>query len=148
MSSASDLDLNVREALPSDATRIAALALQLGYEVPLAHVERMLRKRSTDYEVFVAVVPRVGVVGFLEAIVEAHLMSSRCMVIGGLIVEDEYRTVGIGKSLLARAEQWAREQRCKNARVRSNVVRERARGFYEREGFVVQKTQNIFEKQL
>jgi hypothetical protein len=32
--------------------------------------------------------------------------------------------------------------------VRSNVVRERAHAFYQREGFVLIKTQRVFEKPL
>jgi len=148
MSFASDLDLNIREALPSDAQRIAVLALQLGYEVPPAHAQRRLSARTEGHEVFVAVVPRVGVVGWLEAVIESHLLSSRSLLIAGLVVDDEYRTVGIGKSLLLHAEKWGRDRKCAFARVRSNVVRERAHGFYEREGYARMKSQHIFEKPL
>jgi hypothetical protein len=40
-------------------------------------------------------------------------------------------------------------QGCRNRiRVRSNVARERTRKFYEKHGYVVTKTQNVFDKML
>ena len=68
--------------------------------------------------------------------------------IAGLIVDESARGGGIGRTLLEAAEGWARARGCRAIRVRSNVVRERARAFYEREGFVVIKTQRVFEKPL
>jgi GNAT superfamily N-acetyltransferase len=68
--------------------------------------------------------------------------------IAGLIVDESARGVGLGRELVAAAEAWARARGCRVIRVRSNVVRERARAFYEREGFVVLKTQRVFEKPL
>ena len=44
------------------------------------------------------------------------------------------------------AEAWAVAQGLGKVRVRCNVVRERTHRFYEREGFVVTKTQKIFDK--
>jgi GNAT superfamily N-acetyltransferase len=66
--------------------------------------------------------------------------------IAGLIVDESARGAGLGRDLVAAAGVWARARGCRVIRVRSNVVRERARAFYEREGFVVLKTQRVFEK--
>jgi len=46
------------------------------------------------------------------------------------------------------AEQWARVHGFALMRVRSNVVRERAHRFYEREGYARVKTQAVFRKAL
>jgi len=148
MSYAPDLELHVREALASDAPRIAALATQLGYEVPPAHAERFLSARNDERELFVAVVPRVGVVGWLGVAVAEHLTASRHAELEGMVVEDEFRGVGVGRALIERAERWARDRRCVFLRLRSNVVRERAHGFYERNGYVLKKGQHVFEKPL
>jgi len=43
-------ETSVREALDADAGRIAALARQLGYDVPVAHVERQLARRDAEQE--------------------------------------------------------------------------------------------------
>ena len=46
------------------------------------------------------------------------------------------------------AEEWIRAQRLTRVRVRSSVIRDRARRFYERFGYAVTKAQNVFDKNL
>ncbi|HEY5257836.1 MAG TPA: GNAT family N-acetyltransferase [Candidatus Baltobacteraceae bacterium] len=147
-SSDSPQEANIREALPSDAPRIAALCVQLGYDVPVSHVERSLGRRDVDGEMFVAVVARVGVVGWVAVNAQESILTSRAAEVRGLVVEDEYRGIGVGALLLARAERWARERGCPTLFLRSNVVRDRAHAFYERCGYARKKSQHVFEKQL
>lgn len=147
-SPSNELGTSVREALASDAPRIAALAVQLGYEVPVGHVEQFLLHGSENRVVLVAIVPRVGVVGWV-AVAERHaLLSSRRADIEGLVVEDEYRGNRIGEMLVEAAETWARRRGCTALRLLSNVVRERAHEFYRRLGYDVLKTEYVFQKPL
>jgi GNAT superfamily N-acetyltransferase len=143
-----DPDTNVREAFDSDAARIAALALQLGYEVPQAHVVRTLARRGPDFETFVAVVPRVGVVGWVTVSIAETMTATRHAELEGLVVDGEYRGGGIGGLLLERAERFAREHGCATLRLRSNVLRERAHAFYERAGYASPKAQRVYEKRV
>lgn len=144
----SELGTAVREALQSDAARIAALAAQLGYEVPVAHVERQIGRINDERTVFVAVVPRAGVVGWIGVALREAVIDSARADIEGLVVEDEYRGNGIGQLLVEAAETWARRRGCTSMRLVSNVVRERAHEFYERLGYDVLKTQHAFKKTL
>ena len=144
----SELGTSVREALRSDAQRVTALAAQLGYEVPLAHVEQHLRELGDQRTVLVAVVPRVGVVGWIGVSLARTLTSLRRADIEGLVVEDEYRGNRIGEMLLNAAETWARQQGCTNVRVLSNTIRERAHRFYERLGYENYKSEFVFRKSL
>lgn len=144
----SELGTSVREALPSDAQRIAALCGQLGYEVPLAHVEHFVANPRDDKALFVAVVPRAGVVGWVAVAESWSLLSSARAAIEGLVVEDEYRSNGIGRMLVDAAETWARRRGCTTLRLLSNVVRERAHAFYRRLGYDVRKSEYVFEKPL
>ncbi len=140
---------NVREALDADAVRLRSLLRQLGYEVTAGHVDRVLAARGASHEIFVAVVSGAGVVGLVEAIVPAPTLADdvRCEATA-LVVEDEFRSCGIGAALMARAEAWGRERGCARLRVRSNVVRERAHTFYERLGYGRVKAQHVYEKPL
>jgi GNAT superfamily N-acetyltransferase len=147
-SRSSELGTSVREAFEGDAQRIAALALQLGYEVAVGHVEQHLREKEPDRVLFVAVVPRAGVVGWVAVAERRSLLSSRRAEIEGLVVEDEYRGNGIGEMLVAAAETWARRRGCTTLRLLSNVVRERAHEFYRRLGYDVLKTEYVFQKSL
>lgn len=143
-----DIGANVREALPSDVARICALAGQLGYDVAPDHIERRLAARNGRREVFVAIVPRVGVIGWIGVAVREAMLSERRTDIEGLVVEDEYRSNGIGAILLARAEQWARANSCGTVRLLSNILRERAHTFYLDNGYDILKSEHVFEKKL
>lgn len=147
-SRSSELGTSVREALPADAQRIMALAGQLGYDVPLAHVERQVQRMNDEHTVLVAVVPRVGVVGWIGVALREAITDSGRADIEGLVVEDEYRGNGIGQLLVEAAETWARRRGCTSMRLASNVVRERAHEFYKRLGYHVLKTQHAFKKSL
>lgn len=138
----------MRDALLTDTPRIAALSLQLGYEVPLAHVEHQLRTLGDQRRVFVAVVPRVGVVGWIGVRRVDTLLSSHRADVEGLVVEDEYRGNGIGEVLLQAAEAWARMSGATSLRLLSNVVRTRAHAFYTRLGYEVLKTEYVLQKTL
>jgi GNAT superfamily N-acetyltransferase len=143
-----ELGTSVREALVSDAQRIASLAGQLGYDVPAAHVERQLRKLADERTVLVAIVPRVGVVGWIGVALRESITEIGGANIEGLVVEDEYRGNGIGQLLVGAAEAWARRHGCTSMRLLSNIVRERAHEFYRRLGYDVLKTQHAFKKSL
>lgn len=145
---ANALGTSVREALAGDAQRIAALALQLGYEVPVAHVESFLAGESGDRAIFVAVVPRAGVVGWASVAQRSTLLSSGRADLEGLVVEDEYRANGIGEMLLDAAQAWASRRGCTALRLLSNVTRERAHRFYRRLGYEVLKTEHVLQKSL
>jgi hypothetical protein len=45
-------------------------------------------------------------------------------------------------------EKWAKENGSATIRVRSRTSRKKSREFYEREGYIVIKEQNVFEKSL
>jgi GNAT superfamily N-acetyltransferase len=66
----------------------------------------------------------------------------------GLVVDEGARSRGIGRSLVAAAEELARKWGCRSMVVRTRVSRERAHRFYEREGYSRLKTSHVFEKAL
>jgi len=59
----------------------------------------------------------------------------------GFVVDEAARSRGIGAALLEAVESRARERGCAEIRVQSNVLRERAHSFYERNGYVKVKAQ-------
>jgi GNAT superfamily N-acetyltransferase len=138
----------VRQALPADAERIRILAGQLGYDVPIEHVERQVQRMNDEHAILVAVVPRAGVVGWIGVSLREAITDSGRADIEGLVVEDEYRGNGIGQLLVRTAEEWARRRGCTSMRLVSNVVRERAHEFYKRLGYHILKTQHAFKKEL
>ena len=77
------------------------------------------------------------------------LCIKECVVeIAGLVVDEKYRKMGIGRRLLAVTEDWARTQDCTRLSLCSNVKREEAHKFYQALGYQRTKTQYTFTKEL
>jgi GNAT superfamily N-acetyltransferase len=140
----------IREASASDADEIARLAEQLGYATtPEQAAQRLASVLSDDeHEVFVAEDASGGILGWAHVFGARRLVSDRFAEIGGLVVDEAQRGEGVGKALLARAEAWAMQSGYGAVRIRSNVVREGARAFYEHLGYRRQKQQNAFFKAM
>jgi len=87
-------------------------------------------------------------VGWIHVSVTPLLEVARRAEVNGLIVDEMMRSRGAGALLLRAGEKWAWGKKCKGMSVRSNVIRERAHGFYLRNGYEHYKTQKAFRKVL
>jgi len=143
-------ELKIRRAGASDAPQLAALTGQLGYPATAAQIRKRLQgiKPASQNAVFVADSKNGGVIGWLHVSRDVLLESEIRAEVNGLVVAEGQRSLGAGARLLAAAEDWARKHGCKNMSVRSNVIRERAHKFYERNGYEHYKTQKSFRKPL
>ncbi len=143
-------ELRIRRARASDAPQLAALTGQLGYPATAAQIRKRLQgiKPASQNAVFVANSKKDGVIGWLHVSRDVLLESEIRAEVNGLVVAEGQRSLGAGAQLLAAAEDWARKHGCKNMSVRSNVIRERAHKFYERNGYEHYKTQKSFRKPL
>jgi GNAT superfamily N-acetyltransferase len=141
--------VRVTDAAAADAPELARLSTQLGYPM----TEREARERlaalqgQPDHLLLVA---RIGarVAGWLQVSRTRIFETPDSAEIAGLVVDEAERGRGIGPRLLRAAEDRARRWGCRALRVRSNVIRERAHGFYRREGYGEIKQQRVFEKSL
>jgi GNAT superfamily N-acetyltransferase len=146
------VSLRIRKARRGDAERIAQLSGELGYPATAAQVApRLLQmKPASQHAVFVAESrdAAIGLIGWLHVSVSHLLESDIRAEVNGLVVAEGQRSEGAGAKLLEAAEEWARRHGCRAMNVRSNVIRERAHGFYERNGYEHYKTQKAFRKPL
>ena len=146
------IKVKIRKARRSDAGRIAQLSGELGYPATAGQIATRLRqlKPASKHAVFVAECSdaTVGLVGWVHVSVSNLLESDIRAEVNGLIVAEGQRSAGAGAKLLEAAEEWARRRGCQGMNVRSNVIRERAHGFYERNGYEHYKTQKAFRKPL
>jgi GNAT superfamily N-acetyltransferase len=145
-----DKELKIRRARSADAPQIAVLAGQLGYPATAAQMcKRLLGiKPASQHAVFVADSKKDGVIGWVHVSKQPLLEVEIRAEVNGLVVAEGRRSLGAGARLLAAAEEWARKHGCKGMSVRSNVIRERAHKFYERNGYEHYKTQKSFRKLL
>jgi GNAT superfamily N-acetyltransferase len=133
----------------ADAASAAQLSAEFGYPNSVEIMERRiaaLRNRS-DHIVFIACIDQTAV-GWIDVGIVHHFQSEPYGEIGGFVVSEKHRSAGVGKQLIARAEQWMLERGLRRALVRSQIVREAAHRFYLREGYARVKTSAVFEKEL
>lgn len=137
----------IRLGQAADASAIAVLMEQLGYPVPASKIEERLGRMPERRVVLVAVVDG-EVVGWTSVCADETLVEGLDACIEGFVVDERVRSRGVGLRLLQVAERWSKERGCASLIVRSNVVRTRAHGFYDRNGYVTIKSQRFFRKQL
>ncbi len=126
------------------------LAGQLGYPTSKRQMEARLREvlKTKDAACFVAETKEEGVIAWIHVSVTSLLEVERRAEVNGLVVDERVRSRGAGWMLLEAAEKWARKRKCQGMSVRSNVLRERAHGFYLGHGYEHYKTQKAFRKTL
>ena len=141
--------LIIRPIALADAAAAGQLSAEFGYPVSPETMERRIAalQNRTDHVVFVALIDE-SAVGWIDVGIIHHLQSEPYGEIGGFVVSEKYRSTGIGKQLIARAEHWMRERGLSRSLVRSQIKREAAHRFYLREGYSQIKTSAVFEKEL
>lgn len=140
----------LRHARLEDAARIAELCGQLGYPSTREQLDRRLHQvvAHEGNAVMVAETRAGEIAAVLDVFVVWGITSDVHAELAAFVVDGRFRSQGIGRLLLGYAEDWAREKGCHEISLRSNVIRERAHGFYENLGYRYIKTQKAFRKHL
>ena len=128
-----------------DAAAVAALSGQLGYPLSSEQILQNINAvhRSKDHDAFVAIYDS-HVVGWIGVAQVMMIESLPFCEINGLVIDENLRAKGIGKLLVERAKQWAKEKGNDTMRLRCNVKRTEAHEFYRHLGFKETKQQTAF----
>jgi GNAT superfamily N-acetyltransferase len=141
--------VNIRTARLSDAADIARLTAHLGYDVESSALSGRLARilARSDQRLLLAELDG-QVVGWLHAVVFEEIEAPPYVVVAGLVVDRSHRRLGIGRTLIAECEEWAKGRQCSVVRLWSSAGRTAAHRFYERLGYTNIKTQYSFVKSL
>jgi GNAT superfamily N-acetyltransferase len=139
------MDIYTRQMSSEDAAVVATLSRQLGYPLSSQQILQNINavSRSTDHNAFVAIYDShvVGWIGLAQAIMIESLPFCE---INGLVIDENHRGKGVGKLLVEKAKQWAKEKGNDTLRLRCNVKRTGAHEFYRHLGFREIKQQTAF----
>jgi len=132
-----------------DATAVNALSKQLGYPLSIEETVKNidLVLQSKDHTAFVAECENkiVGWIGASQAIMIEVM--PRCE-INGLVINEHYQGIGIGKLLIDKVKHWAREKGNNKLGLHCNIKRTQAHKFYEHIGFAEIKQQKNFVMEI
>jgi ribosomal protein S18 acetylase RimI-like enzyme len=141
-------NFRIRNARLTDAPVLAAQMCELGYETTNAEMRQRLKSilRDARLRTFVAEIDNqvCGVIGTLTHASHEHNDSSGKII--ALVVSEKQRHTGIGRALIAAAEQDFAERGVKRVSLTTRFNREDAHQFYEALGYL--KTGFRFAKNL
>jgi predicted N-acetyltransferase YhbS len=126
----------IRQARAADATALASLIGQLGYDASAAEVAERLAAVAAEGRVVLVAELDGAVVGCLSTSVMRVLHRPAPVGrISMMVVDEALRSRGIGARLVRAAEEALAAQGCYMAEVTSHVRRTEAHRFYERLGY-------------
>jgi GNAT superfamily N-acetyltransferase len=68
--------------------------------------------------------------------------------VAALVVDENHRGKKVGQMLLTHAEKWAKKNSFEQIRIRTNVNRAQAHGFYSHCGYTLSKSWHLFVKPI
>ena len=134
------MNVLIRQMQITDATVAAKLSEQV--DQMTGNIKTVISNK--DHDAFVAV-HNDEVIGWIGLTYSFSLESPPHCEIRGLVVSDKYRGQGIGRKLIERTKQWAKEKGVDKLRLRCNVKRTETHLFYEHLGFKETKQQKSYE---
>lgn len=140
------MDIHVRDYSPEDQTAVMALADRLTVGVAAWRSTDSVRQAVRDWvesslasngETTAVFVASDGdrIVGFVCVSTSRHWSGELDAYIGELVVREDCEGRGIGRSLVATAETWARAQGLRRIRLATGAANDAALGMYESIGY-------------
>lgn len=136
----------IRRLNKEDAERITILCKQLGYPMSVEQTFQNIKSvlENKDHDAFVAELDK-HVIGWIGVSQSIKIEVPPYCEIHGLVVDDNFRNHGVGKKLIEKAKQWARERGNDKLKLHCNVTRTGTHLFYQHLGFKETKQQKVFE---
>ena len=140
------MQVTIRSATIDDVLKITSLSRQLGYNITEADTSNFLSALLPSGTEAVYVAEHAdNVIGWMQLTHVTRIESGHFMEIAGLVVEEAYRSKGIGNMFIAFAKDQCKQKGIDKLRVRTNTVRLRTHSFYEKSGFTCVKEQKVYE---
>lgn len=142
-------DLVIREAKKEDSKQIIDLFAQLSFETTEENLINFFENKSEIIKssLFVAELNKevLGVIDF--SVVDYFYYQKPILCVRAIVIDQRYRSLGIGNKLMGFAEDTARVKNCHYIELVSGQKRKDAHRFYSNLGFI-QDTHYYFRKLL
>ena len=140
-----------REINTADAPEVAEICkAALGYDVDIESVKRQIEKLTNDKKQHIIIgfedESTGKIIGFVHAQVYESFYSDLGLNILGLAVNPNFQGRGIGRELMNKLENYAKDNNIGFIRLNYAMKREEAHNFYEHIGYICDKVQKRFIK--
>jgi GNAT superfamily N-acetyltransferase len=139
------MEIFIRKMSADDAESVKDLSDQLGYPLSIGEITQNIKAvlNSTDGIAFVAEYNDkiVGWIGASQAVMIEVVPHCE---INGLVIDSDLHGKGIGKHLIKKVKEWARDKGNKKLSLHCNIKRTEAHQFYSHLGFKDLKKQTNF----
>jgi GNAT superfamily N-acetyltransferase len=143
------MQIELREGTVDDAPSLAALSSQLGYVTTAAEMRsRLYSIRNSEQDVVYVAVAGNVVVGWIHGFCTLRLESGWFSEVGGIVVDENYRSKSVGKMMVEKLKQWSLDKGMPIIRVRVKKERTEAHSFYLKQGFTKTKDQMVYDTTL
>lgn len=134
---------------PADLPAVRELLEQLGYPLDLAEVARRFAAVVSAPGHAALVAEAAGrIAGLVHVYVRPALENPTEAIVEAVVVNSAQRRSGIGRALMAAAEDWAIARRVRSLALSSNITRSGAHAFYHALGYRTAATALILRKDL
>ena len=139
--------MSIRLAQTHDAESISRLSQQFDYSVNTETCAEHITYMSNHPDVYQLLVIEkdMEVVGYMQLTVVRHIQTKSYVEISALVIDEQFRSQGMGSKLIQTAKAWTQELGYQRLVVRTNENREQAIHFYSRGGFRELKKQTTFQ---
>ena len=142
-------DFIIRKIELKDAGELCKICSEeMGYECDSDLVKSKIEKLDLKREAVFVAEEESQLLGFIHVERYEVLYFESMANILGLAVKKDFQKQGLGKALLLAAENWAQKNGIYLMRLNSGINRTDAHGFYEHLGYVSEKEQKRFVKNL
>lgn len=142
--------ITIRPLAHGDAPAVTALSSDLGYPADQAAMATRLAVvlAAPGHAVFGGDGEDGQLLGWVHVCSRLLLIDPPSAFVEGLVVAPDARRQGVGRALMAAAEDWSRRHGAQTIRLRSGATREDAHAFYRALGYQEGKAARGFEKFL
>lgn len=141
--------VSIRGMIAEDLPAVRGLLAQLGYELDLTEVRRRYASVAQEAGHAMFVVERdAHVVGLLHLYARPALEKPPELIVQALVADAALRGKGVGRAMMACAEDWARQHGFDSVALMSQVARTNSHAFYAGLGYRVAATSHLMRKTL
>lgn len=144
------MNIQFRNIKKQDIENMIQMCAEIGYEVRYetlsAKVNDIIRNKNSV--IIVAADEENKPAGWVQLEISNFIFSEKTCNILALFVDKKFRGRRIGKKLLEKAAEWARENNCTGLEIYSDITRIDSHEFYRHLDFKHIKTQQAFYKNI